>query len=133
MLPIKRILFPERSRTFYGKRWLDIALRTIHLIGLLGLAGGVLFSAEQSLWLPYFISTIISGSAMVLLSLWSNANWILQNRGLVIIAKVVLLSLLPMLTGYEQYLLIIIVVMSGISSHATAKFRYYSPILGREI
>lgn len=77
---IKKIIFPEQSRSFYGKRWLDILLRTVHLIGLLGVAGGVLFNAPQSLWLPYFLTTILSGSAMVLLSLWSNGNWILQNR-----------------------------------------------------
>ncbi|MCU7800375.1 MAG: hypothetical protein KZQ70_09570 [gamma proteobacterium symbiont of Lucinoma myriamae] len=103
MSPVKKFLFPEYSRTFYGKRWFDIALRTIHLMGLLGLSGGILFNAEQALWLPYFISTILSGSAMVLLSLWSNANWILQNRGLVIIAKVVLLSLLPVLSGSSVF------------------------------
>jgi len=133
MSSIKKNLFPEHSRTFYGQRWFDIVLRTIHLVGLLGLSGGILFGAEQSLWLPYFISTITSGSLMVLLSLWSNVKWLLQNRGLVIIVKVILLSLLPVLSGYEQYLLIIIVIISGISSHAPAKFRYYSPVLGREI
>ena len=132
-MSIKRILFPEHSRSFYGKRWFDISLRTIHLIGLLGVSGGVLFNAEQSLWYPYFLTTILSGVAMVLLSLWSNANWILQNRGLIIIAKVVILLLLPVLPGYEQYLLMIIVIMSGFSSHAPARFRYYSPIFGREI
>jgi len=132
-MSFKRILFPEQSRSFYGKRWLDIALRSVHLTGLLGVAGGVLFNAEQSLWLPYFLTTILSGLAMVLISLWSNGHWLLQNRGLVIIAKVTILSLLPVLPGYEQYLLIIIVIMSGISSHAPARFRYYSVILGREL
>lgn len=102
-------------------------------MGLLGVAGGYLFNAEQSLWFAYFWATILSGLAMVLLSLWSNGKWLIQNRGLAIIIKLFLLSLLPVFPGNEQYLLLVIVLVSGVSSHAPAKFRYYSPILGREI
>ena len=102
-------------------------------MGLLGFSGGLLFHADKSLWLPYFLITIFSGIAMVLLSLWSNGTWILQNRGLAIVLKLILFLLIPIFSGYEHYLLISIVFISGISSHAPAKFRYYSPILGREI
>lgn len=130
---LKKLFFPQQARSFYGKRWLDIILRSIHLMGLLGVAGGYLFNAEQSLWIAYFWATILSGLAMVLLSLWSHGKWLLQTRGLAIVIKSFILALLPVFPGYEQYLLLIIVLISGISSHAPAKFRYYSPILGREI
>ena len=102
-------------------------------MGLLGVAGGFIFNAEKSVWLPYFLVTVLSGIAMALLSLWTHGNWILQNRGLVILLKIILLTLLPIFPGYELYVLLFIVFISGISSHAPAKFRYYSPILGKEI
>jgi len=130
---LKKLLFPDQSRGFYGKRWLDIILRTIHLMGLLGISGGIIFNAEESLWQPYFMITMISGLAMVFLSLWSHGKWILQNRGLAIIVKLIMLALLPVFPDYGLYILLTIVLISGISSHAPAKFRYYSPILGREI
>jgi len=130
---IKELIFPEQSRGFIGKRWLDIILRTIHLLGLLGIAGGVLFAADKSLWFPYFLSTILSGLAMISLSIWSNGKWLLQNRGLAIMVKFLLLFLLPFLPNYEFHILVLIVIISGISSHAPARFRYYSPILGKEI
>ncbi|MFK5986524.1 MAG: hypothetical protein QM479_14030 [Pseudomonadota bacterium] len=129
----KQIFLPEQSRGFKAKRWLDIILRTIHLLGLLGVAGGVLFNAEQSLWMPYFLVSIISGLAMVFLSLWSNGKWILQNRGLAICFKFILLLLLPIFPDYGLGIFMLVVIISAISSHAPAKFRYYSPILGREI
>jgi hypothetical protein len=137
-LSIKKYLFPLESRTFKGKRWFDIGLRTLHLIGLLGVAGGVLFNAEQSIteqaiWFSYFLISIISGLAMVLLSLWSNGKWLLQNRGLAIILKIILLAFIPFFHNYDMQIMVVIVIISGISSHAPAKFRYYSPILGREI
>ncbi len=132
-MSVKNLIFPQQSRSFYAKRWFDILLRTIHLIGLLGLSGGILFNAEHSLWFPYFLTTIISGLAMVVLSVWSNGKWLLQNRGLMIILKVFILFLLAVFPEYALYLLIFIVIISGISSHAPAKFRYYSPILGREL
>jgi len=112
---------------------MDISLRTIHLIGLLGISGGILFHVEQSLWLPYFLITVLSGLAMTLLSLWSNGIWLLQNRGLIIILKILLLLLIPVFHEYAQILLFIIVIISAISSHAPAQFRYYSPILGYRV
>ena len=130
---IKELIFPEQSRGFIGKRWLDIILRTIHLLGLLGIAGGVLFAADKSLWFPYFLSTVLSGLAMISLSIWPNGKWLLQNRGLAIMVKFLLLFLLPFLPNYELHILVLIVIISGISSHAPARFRYYSPILGKEI
>ncbi|MCU7835829.1 MAG: hypothetical protein KZQ83_11340 [gamma proteobacterium symbiont of Taylorina sp.] len=132
-MSIKILFFPEQSRSFYAKRWLDIILRTIHLIGLLGVSGGILFFIEQSLWLPYFLMTVLSGLAMTILSLWSNGKWLLQNCGLAIILKIVLLILIPVFPDNSQYLLFIIIIISAISSHAPARFRYYSPILGRKI
>lgn len=132
-MSVKNLIFPQQSRSFYAKRWFDILLRTIHLIGLLGLSGGILFNAEHSLWFPYFLTTILSGSAMLVLSVWSNGKWLLQNRGLMIIVKIFILFLIPVFPQYDLYLLIFIVIISGTSSHAPAKFRYYSPILGREL
>lgn len=132
-MSLKKLFFPEQSRGFSGKRWLDIILRAIHLMGLLGISGGLIFNAEKSLWYPYFLATILSGFAMVLLSLWSHGRWILQNRGLAIIIKLFIFALLPAFPGYEQYILLTIVLISAVSSHAPAKFRYYSPILGKEL
>ncbi len=132
-MSIKEILFPEQSRAFKGKRWFDIVLRTIHQIGLMGIAGGVLFDAEKSLWFPYFITTIVSGLVMLCLSLWSNGKWMLQNRGLAIIFKFIMLLFIPIFPDHELLILFVIVIISGFSSHAPARFRYYSPILGREL
>lgn len=130
---LKTIFFPEQSRGFPGKRWIDIVLRTIHLIGLLGLAGGVLFQAAHELWFPYLLATILSGLAMITISIWSNGKWILQNRGLAIIIKMLVLLLLPVFPNFELALLVIVVAISGISSHAPARFRYYSILHGKEI
>jgi len=132
-MSIKALIFPSQSRGFPGKRWTDIILRTIHLIGLLGLAGGILFNVEKSLWHPYFLATIVSGIAMIAISLWSNAKWLLQNRGLSIIIKLVFLMFIPIFPDWEFLLLIIVVVISGVSSHAPARFRYYSIFHGKEI
>ena len=33
-------LFPAESRQFYGQRWLNILLRSVHLLGVAGVGGG---------------------------------------------------------------------------------------------
>jgi len=132
-MSIKTLVFPEQSRGFKGKRWVDVILRTIHLVGLLGIAGGILFQAPESQWYIYFLTTILSGIAMISISIWSNGKWMLQNRGLAIIVKFSLLLLIPTFPNLALQILIIVVIISGISSHAPARFRYYSPFYGKEI
>lgn len=34
-------LFPAESRQFYGQRWLNILLRSVHLLGVAGVGGGI--------------------------------------------------------------------------------------------
>lgn len=102
-------------------------------MGLLGLSGGLLFHAEKSLWITYYYATILSGLVMVCLNVWSHGKWLLQNRGVAIIIKLLIFTALPYFPGYEQYLLLSIIFISGIASHAPAKFRYYSPFFGKEI
>ncbi len=126
-------LFPAQSRDFPGKRWSDIALRTVHLIGLLGVAGGLLFAAERSLWWPYLQLTVASGLAMMALSIWSNAIILIQLRGIAIAIKLLLLALIPLTDGADLGLLVAAVIISGLIAHAPGNVRYYSIYHGRRI
>ncbi len=109
-----------------AKRWIKISLRTLHLLAVAGVGGGILFALDKSIWINYWWLAMASGALMMLLDIISNPVWLLQIRGLVIMAKLILLGFLGSNPAWDSTLLIVIIIVSGIISHAPGKLRYYS-------
>jgi len=107
-------------------RALNIALRTAH-IGAMGvLLGGHAFDvpAEQlklSLWL-----TIGTGVAMIAVEAGPRLLWFHQGRGLMTMAKLVLICVVPLAWDYRLPILLAVVVLASVGSHMPARYRYYS-------
>lgn len=120
-----KLLFPQQSRCFTGQRWINILLRTLHLIGVAGAGAAFLFSVSEEQWRPYMLLTITSGCVMVLVEVWSNAIWLVQLRGLSTLLKLLIL-LMTFVVGLQVYLLISVIVIAGLISHAPGKVRYFS-------
>lgn len=132
-MSIYRILFPRESRSFPGRRWVNIALRTLHLIGNAGVGAGFLFGAPEEAWLPYLALTVASGFALLLLEIWANVIWLIHICGAAILVKLGLFACLPLFEGYEAHVLVITVVISGISSHAPRDIRHISLLHGKRV
>ena len=128
-----KILFPHDSRSFRGQRWVNIALRTMHLIGIAGLGGGFLYQSPTEVWLPYLILSIASGFGLMCLAIWTDGIWFIQLRGIAILIKLILLLSMPFLKGYAGYALIIAIVISGVIAHAPGDVRYYSIFHGKRM
>ena len=108
------------------KRWSKISLRTLHLLALAGVGGGILFGLERELWINYWWLSLVSGGLMMLMDVVSNPVWLVQIRGLVMIFKLVLLAFLGLYPAWDGVLLATIVIISAVISHAPGKLRYYS-------
>jgi hypothetical protein len=91
-----------------------------------GVGGGILFGLDKALWLNYWWLAMLSGALMMLMDIVSNPVWMIQIRGLVIFVKLGLLMLLGRYPGWDGYLLVLIIIISGVISHAPGKLRYYS-------
>jgi hypothetical protein len=115
---LRRLLFPVQPRTFPGERWVDIALRSLHLVGVAGIGGGFLWSMDPVQWLPYWHLTIATGGLLSLLYLWSSAAWLLQVKGLTVVLKLVLLGLALALPDWRGTLFVAIIILSGLIAHA---------------
>ena len=109
-----------------AKRWSKISLRTLHLLAVAGVGGGVLFGLDKDLWINYWWLAMASGILMILIDWISNPVWIVQIRGLVIILKLALLLLLGYNTNWDGMLLMSIIIISAVVSHAPGNVRYYS-------
>jgi len=131
-MSLYRILFPASSREFFGKRWSNIVLRTLHIVGMIGL-GGYLFGAERALWLPYVLLTLGTGLGLMLLYIISNGIFFIQLRGIAILLKLVLLAMIPLTDLSATGLLIAVIAISAVIAHAPGDIRYFSILHGRRI
>jgi hypothetical protein len=109
-----------------AKRWTKISLRTLHILAVAGVGGGILFGLEPDLWRNYWSLSLVSGILLMAIDIISNPVWVVQVRGLVIFLKLILLALLGSDPSLDRLLLIFIIVISAVVSHAPGKLRYYS-------
>jgi hypothetical protein len=117
---------PGKINRVTVKRWTKICMRTLHLLAVAGVGGGVLFGIERELWINYWWLAVISGAFMMCIDIVSNPVWLVQIRGLTIIVKFFLLALLGSWPAFDGLLLAIIIIISAIISHAPGNLRYYS-------
>ena len=109
-----------------GKRWTKISLRTLHLLAVAGVGGGILFGLEKELWINYWWLALVSGVLMMVIDIVSNPVWVVQVRGLAIFLKLILLAFLGSYPSLDGWLLAVIIIISAVISHAPGKLRYYS-------
>jgi len=110
----------------------NIALRTAHIAAMGVLLGGHAFEVPKarltvSLWL-----TICTGVALGYSEAGTRLLWFHQVRGLMTIAKVLLLCAVPLLWDYRLAILLVVVAIASVGAHAPARFRYYS-VIYREV
>lgn len=108
------------------KRWSKISLRTLHLLALAGVGGGVLFGLENGLWINYWWLALASGALLMLIDIISSPVWLVQVRGVVMYVKLILLACLGIYPEWDSLLLAVIIIISAVISHAPGKLRYYS-------
>lgn len=133
-MTVASLLFPEQKRDFPSKRWVKISLRTLHLLGIAGFAGAFIQSVDPGLWKPFVALTLVSGLAMVAVELWTHGIWLLQVRGQAVIIKLLLLALTLYTDKTADLILLgVIIVISGLVSHAPGNVRYYSVFYQRRI
>jgi hypothetical protein len=123
-----KILFPRRHRNIPGKRWINIVLRTLHLIGTAGIGAVYLLGVTAPGWLIYLLLTILSGLAMIAVEVWSEWIWLVQVRGVAILAKLALLVAMALFPRAAALLFMLVIVISALASHAPARLRHY-PLL----
>jgi len=120
----------SRRRIPYSRAW-NIAARTVHLAATGILLGGHVFDVPAvhlyaALWLA-----IGSGAALIVLEVYASVHWAHQGCALMIYAKLGLLCLIPWFWGYRVPILLAVVAIASIGSHAPRTIRHYSIVFRR--
>ena len=115
------------------KRWLKVVIRSLHIVGIAGVSGGIFFELPPEAWRGYVHLAVATGLLLITVDSFSNHHWFTQVRGVAIYCKLGLLCLLGLGPPTSHYSLVAILLISGVIAHAPGKFRYYSLLHRRVI
>lgn len=124
MPDLRALLFPPSPRRFPGQRWLNVALRSVHLCAVAGLGAGFLHGLPAAAWHPWLWAALMSGSALVALFVWTDGRWLAQPPGLAVGAKLGLLAIALHRPDAGAALFLAVVAISAVFAHAPARVRH---------
>jgi hypothetical protein len=114
-------------------RFWNIALRTAHIAAMGILLGGHAFDGPPSRLLPILWWTVGTGIALGAVEAGGRLLWFHQGRGLMTLAKLLLVASIPWFWEYRLPILLVVVGLASVGSHMPARFRYYSIVYGEVI
>lgn len=112
----------EPIRDFPGKRWVNLALRTLHLAGLVLLGAGLLGSGHYLQ--AGALLTVGSGGAMFAIDIWANPAHLREVAGAGILAKLALVAVMAARPELAPMLFWFILALSTLLSHAPGAVRH---------
>ncbi|MGL4713052.1 MAG: hypothetical protein ACRCWP_11015 [Shewanella sp.] len=121
------------EKRFWFQRLSKTSLRALHVLGIIGVGGGILLNVDKWLWLNYWYLAMTTGSILMLWEIVRDWRWLIQLKGVLTLVKVGLLALFVPLANYKPELLIAIVFLSVIVTHGPAGLRHYSIVHRRQI
>jgi hypothetical protein len=112
------------------RRWLDVLLRSVHLVGVI-LLGAALLGAPVAGG-SAAAAVAASGLAMFALDTWSYPGHLRELAGAMVLAKLLLVVWMALDENVRPLLFWLVVLGSSVSSHAPARFRHWK-LVGRRL
>ncbi|WP_434516183.1 hypothetical protein AB6Q56_06010 [Dechloromonas sp. ARDL1] len=111
----------EHIRDFPGKRWLNVALRTVHLLGIVLFGAALLGAASIPLGAAL---TLTSGLGMFAVDTWANPAHLREVAGFGMLVKLALIALATLQPALALPVFWTLIVLSTLLSHAPGNFRH---------
>ena len=113
-------------RTFHGMRVVKVAARTMHIVAMALVLGGVAYAAPvAALALPLAL-TIASGLLLLGLDLWKSGTWLTQGGGVAVLLKLALLSLGQWFPAARFECYLAATAIASIGAHMPKSWRHWS-------
>ena len=110
----------------HARAW-NIGARTAHIAATGVLVGGHAFDVAASRLYPALWAAIATGAILIVLEAFSlRLRWATQGRGVMVLAKLALLLVIPLAWRARLPILFVVIVLASVGSHMPARYRYYS-------
>ena len=101
-----------------------VALRVVHLIGMIGAGAALIYGLPLAAQLPYVLTLLISGVAMMAIDLWTTPGYLGEMAGTAMLVKIALLVWFAVSPPQQLMLFWCILVLSAVIAHAPAWLRH---------
>jgi hypothetical protein len=113
-------------RIFHGMRVVKIAARTVHIVAMALVLGGVAYAAPLSaLELPIGL-VIASGLLLLGLDLWKSGTWLTQGGGVAVLLKLASLGLGQWFPAARFEFHLAAATIASIGAHMPKSWRHWS-------
>ena len=113
----------DTHRDFPGRRWVLVALRSLHLVGVV-LVGAALLSANDEHRAAAAALMLLTGLGLYGIEVWAKPRHAVELAGLFIPIKLIGVAAMIFLPHLAASLFWLLLVASSIVSHAPARFRH---------
>lgn len=120
----RELLFPDPPRSLPAARGWNIVFRTAHLAVAGILLGGHVFGIPKDSLVLWLQLTLATGAPLLFLEVYPTWRWCCEGRGLMVLAKLGLLCLIPWLWDLRVAILVVVVILASVGSHMSKRYRY---------
>ena len=130
---LQSLLAPGEGTSLEGwQRGLKISLRAAHVLGAGVFAGGVVFGIDSDQLEPWLQLLVIAGVLVLALDVIESPAFLIQTKGVVVLAKLAILAGI-VVSGEAEWLLAPILFVSVVSSHAPSAVRHRVLVFGDRV
>jgi hypothetical protein len=115
---------PRDCAVSWLRGW-NITIRTGHITAIAALFGGHLFGAATERLIPWLYASVLTGLMLAIIEAIPRRNWFREGSGLLSMAKVLVLCLVPLFWNYRIPLLAAVIVVGSVGSHVPHGLRHY--------
>ena len=112
---------PE-TRDFPWGRWLNVALRSLHLAGVV--LGGAAILGKGELSIADIVLMLLTGIGLYAIELWHHRGFWRELAGVFIVLKLLLLLAMLLVPDIALPLFWLLLIASSVVSHAPRVFRH---------
>lgn len=110
------------KRELPARRWLSIALRSVHLAGVVLTAVAVFGTGASAV--PGVAVMLLSGLALYAIDLWQHPRFWREIAGAFVLVKLVMLVVMVLVPAIAGALFWLVLISSSVVSHAPRVFRH---------
>lgn len=124
---LRAVLCPPDPRKLppWG-RPLQIGVRTIHIIAMGVVLGGVAMGGTYENLRTWIIATILSGLLLLTFDLWKSCLFLAQGAGVVVLLKLALLGLGNLFPAARFEWYVAATALASVGSHMVSSWRHFS-------
>ena len=121
-----RLLFPVEPRRLRWGRPLQIVLRTVHIVAMGMVLGGIARGGTHDTLLPWIWTTVLSGTFLLSIDLYKSCLFLVQGSGLAVLLKLALLGLGNLFPEARLGWYMAGTAVASIGSHMTSAWRHFT-------